>query len=105
MFAFELYRVSLNIHAVLLYKRKHLKDETFVMVWVFKTRGGIHWHQFGLVMVVIVGTPGAKDKLEPSGEEPYAIRQLANPDTRSREDPTGESREDLASMWPSSAPG
>lgn len=60
MFAFKLYRVSLNVHAALLHKRKHLKGEALVVVRVFEPRGGIHWHQFGLVMVVHEGTPGEK---------------------------------------------
>lgn len=66
-FVFELYRVFLNVHAVILHKRKHLKGETFVMVWVFKSGGVIHWHHFGQVIVITVGTPGAREKLEPSG--------------------------------------
>lgn len=105
LFVFDLYRVSLNIHAVLVYKRKHLKGETFVMVRVLKSRGGIHWHHFGLVMVIIVGTPGAKEKLDSSGEERDMTRQLTKPDTHSQEDPTVESCEDLVMVWPSSAPG
>lgn len=105
LFIFELYRVSLNVHAVLLHKGKHLKGETFVMVWVLKSRGGIHWHHFGQVMVITVGTPGAREKLESRREERYMTRQLTKPNTHSQEDPIVESCEDLGLMWPSSAPG
>lgn len=104
LFVFEAYRISLNAHAVLIHKRKHLKGETLVVVRVLNPRGGIHWHHFGQVMVITVGTPGAEEKLEPSGEECDMTRQFG-PHTHSLEDPTVESCEDLALTWPSSAPG
>lgn len=53
----QLYRVLLNIHGVIVHKRKHFKGETFVMVRVLESRGAVHLHHFGQVMVVAVGTP------------------------------------------------
>lgn len=58
----KLYRVLLRSKGVLIHKREHLNDETFVVHWVMKARGAVHRHHGGQVAVIIVGTPVTSDK-------------------------------------------
>ena len=46
---------------VLIHKREHLNDETFVVRRVRQPRGAIDRQHCGQVTVIIVGTPGAEN--------------------------------------------